>query len=59
MNYEKNDLKHLLPCFARRLRQAREAANLTQETLSDRAQIGQGMISRYEQGRSLPSLPTL
>ena len=59
MEHEKDDLTHLLHCFARRLRQAREAANLTQDTLSDRAQIGQGMISSYEQGRRLPSLPTL
>jgi len=59
MEQEKDYLAHLLPCFARRLRQAREAANLTQDVLSDRAQIGQGMISSYEQGRRLPSLPTL
>ena len=59
MQQEKDDLEHLLPCLARRLRQAREAANLTQDVLGDRAQIGQGMISSYEQGRRLPSLPTL
>ena len=59
MQQEKDYLEHLLPCFARRLRQAREAANLTQDVLGDRAQIGQGMISSYEQGRRLPSLPTL
>jgi transcriptional regulator with XRE-family HTH domain len=52
-------LQYLSRLFARRLRQARLTANLTQENLADRAQVGQDMISRYEQGHSLPSLPTL
>ena len=52
-------LEQLSAYCGRRLRQARLVANLTQHVLSERSQVGQDMISRYEQGRSLPSLPTL
>ena len=59
MEQEKDYLKQLSTYFGRRLRQARLAANLTQGALSERSQVGQDMISRYDKGRSLPSLPTL
>jgi transcriptional regulator with XRE-family HTH domain len=52
-------LQELSAYFGRRLRQARLTANLTQHVLSERSQVGQDMISRYEKGHSLPSLPTL
>jgi len=54
-----DSLHRLTQHFGRRLRQARRVANLTQRRLGERSQVGQDMISRYEQGRTLPSLPTL
>lgn len=54
-----DSLHRLNQHFGRRLRQARLVANLTQRRLGERSKVGQDMISRYEQGRSLPSLPTL
>ena len=59
MQQKPNYLEQLSAYCGRRLRQARLVANLTQHVLSERSQVGQDMISRYEQGRSLPSLPTL
>jgi transcriptional regulator with XRE-family HTH domain len=56
---DQDGLKQITAYFGRRLRQARLTANLTQDVLSARSQVGQDMISRYEKGHSLPSLPTL
>lgn len=56
---EPDGLDQLTTYFGRRLRQARLTANLTQDALSAQSQVGQDMISRYEKGHSLPSLPTL
>jgi len=45
--------------FARRLRKARLNTNLSQTSLGQRVGTGQDSISHYEQGQSLPSVPTL
>jgi len=41
------------------IREARERAGLTQEDLAKRAGVPQSMVSAYERGIRLPTLPTL
>lgn len=41
------------------IREARVAADLTQQELARRASTSQPAIARYEQGAALPTLPTL
>ena len=45
--------------FARRLRQAREVAGLTQAALADRAKLAQPYLSQLERGIREPSIVTV
>lgn len=45
--------------FARRLRTARLAANLSQKGLAHRLQIGQDTISNYERCKAIPDILTV
>lgn len=50
--------KYLLH-IARKLKAERKERDLTVQTVADRAQVSKGLISKIENGRSVPSLPVL
>jgi transcriptional regulator with XRE-family HTH domain len=50
-----NAFSHLGPA----LRMLREKAGLTQVTVAERTGIAQNRLSRYENGKQVPDLPTL
>jgi transcriptional regulator with XRE-family HTH domain len=47
------------PVLSERLKQAREAARLSQDDLAKRARVSRKSVGRYELGRSEPDEPTL
>jgi transcriptional regulator with XRE-family HTH domain len=46
----------ILEFFGKRLRSARQAANLSQKGLAQRLHIGQDTVSNYEQGKVVPGI---
>ena len=44
--------------FAKKLKEYREAMNLTQAELAEKAELAQVHISRYESGERLPNIAT-
>lgn len=51
--------KNLIPHIGRKIRMLRSQKQLSVQEIADRAEITKGMLSKIENGRSIPSLPVL
>lgn len=51
--------KNLIPQIGRKIRSIRNDKGLSIQEVADRASITKGMLSKIENGRSIPSLPVL
>lgn len=51
--------EHILLQIAKKIKQVRKLENLTVQEVANRAQVSKGLISKIENGRTIPSLPVL
>jgi transcriptional regulator with XRE-family HTH domain len=56
LNRHYQEKTHILEFFGKRLRSARQAANLSQKSLAKRLHIKQDAISNYERGKVAPDI---
>lgn len=51
--------EHLLLQIAKKIKRVRKEKNLTVQEVANRADVSKGLISKIENGRTIPSLPVL
>jgi transcriptional regulator with XRE-family HTH domain len=51
--------EHILLQIGKKIRSLRQGNGMTIQVLADRAQVSKGLISKIENGRTVPSLPVL
>jgi transcriptional regulator with XRE-family HTH domain len=51
--------EHLLLQIAKKIKRVRKEHNLTVQEVANRAEVSKGLISKIENGRTIPSLPVL